>query len=676
VRGNASVLFSGRPGVNARLSLDRINLDSYLAKVPKPSRTGTAKPPANVKTAGDMVSGNTGVAGGLSALGTLAGIDVQLHAEVETVILAGLPVRGISTDMVVAGGRFRIDRFEVTDAAGLGANLSGTFAGLEQANPRLDNVQFQIAGKDLRQFFKLLRIKPSFPVSGLGRLVLAGRASGSLGGITLQADTEIFGGKLVLDGRLKNLISEPTIETRFSIRHRDLARLVRNLGSDYRPINGRAISLNLSGLAAGTLKKMKITNLKSDVGGEPVSGNLEVDLTGPVPHIVAELSGGDIKLDRFLPAPKNAMLAPALPLVYRASWPGLAEPAFMVPPLGIHAQGGRWSRASIDLAALNKFRGKITITSNSVKLGKLHLANATLNARLDRGTLKINKLTGLAFGGELHLDGSLAAHDRRAHLVVRYTLSNLDAAAAQAAFGERQITRGLLNANGELGAVGRNQEELIASLTGLGTAALSSVEVASVGTGASILEVIGGLFHTITAFGADLSGKPGGKLIGINGSYTITRGVVRFDDLTLSSNLAKGSVRGSADLPRWRIQANGRLALAESLVTRLMLQNTRRRPLIQFSVTGTIDKPTFKLDTSGLPGGGIRVPALGKLRKKNPGIGRVLDKILPGLIGQSESAPATPPTAVEPKPALPTPRRQEKPKAENLLKGILQELSR
>ena len=199
-----------------------------------------------------------------------------------------------------------------------------------------------------------------------------------------------------------------------------------------------------------------------------------------------------------------------------------------------------------------------------------------------------------------------------------------------------------------------------------------------------MLEGLGSLFRAITRFGVDLGGKPGGRLADINGTYTITRGVVRFDDLTLSSNLAKGLVRGSADLPRWHIQADGQLALAEDLVTQLLLKNTKRRPTIPFSISGAIDKPRVKLETARLPGGGIRipVPALDKLRKKNPDIGRALGKFLPGLIGQPASAPASSPTtssvepATGPEPVPPPPSRQEKPKVENLLKGILRELSR
>ena len=86
------------------------------------------------------------------------------------------------------------------------------------------------------------------------------------------------------------------------------------------------------------------------------------------------------------------------------------------------------------------------------------------------------------------------------------------------------------------------------------------------------------------------------------------------------------------------------------------------------------------LETGKLPGGGIRlpIPALEKLRKKNRGAARILDKILPGLSGGQAPAPAAPPrtSAPAPQPA-PTPEpRREKPKVEDLLKGILRGLTR
>jgi len=689
VSGDASVLLGARPGIDARISVDRINLDSYLSKAPASPRraaspANSAPPTAQTKAA--PTAAPSANRPGLPTLGVLSKFDAQLRAEVKTLIFHGLPVRGIGADMVLAGGNIRIDRLRVADAGGIDASLSGALTGLSNANPRLDNFKFRVTGKDLNRFFKLSKITPPIPVRGLGRFGLNGSASGGLAGIQIKSNAQAFGGKLILDGKIKSLIGAPRMEMGFNIQHRDLARLVRNLGTDYRPKKGRIGGLSVSGFVTGTPDKMKISGLEGDIGGVAIDGNMDVDLSGAVPRVDARLNTGDIDIDRFLPASKGASLAPPpTPLLWRASWPGvtvrtLARRLGILPAQSVR---GRWSAKPIDLAGLNKFGGHLAVKSDSMKFGKLRLVNADLTAALDRGTLNIAKLTGLVFGGDLRLDGTLESARSGAQLVLRYTLANLDAAAAQAAFGGRQITRGRLSASGELGAAGRSQAALIASLGGRGTVALKGIGVDSSGAGRSVLSGVAGVLRSVNKLGAVLGAKARNSLADINGAYTITKGVVAFNDLTLKSDLAKGAMRGTVELPVWRIKADGQLDLVQTLVTALLLKNTRRRPSIPFSISGALDAPRVKLETGKLPGGGIRIPipALDKLRKKNRGVGRILDQILPGLSGQKAPAPAPPPPrasapAPVPQPApAPAPRR-EKPKVEDLLKGILRGLTR
>lgn len=690
VSGDASVLLGARPGIDARISVDRINLDSYLAKAPPSPRpatkpANTAPATAQTKAAPAATPGTAGP--DMPSLGGLSKFDAQLRAQVKTMIFHGLPVRGIDTDMVLAGGDIRIDRLRIADAGGITASLTGALSGLTKANPRLDNVKFRMTSKDLNRFFKLAKITPPIPVGGLGRLVFSGTASGGLAGIQLKAATQAFGGKLILDGKVKSLIGAPQLEMGFNIQHRDLARLVRNLGTDYRPQKGRIGGLSVSGLVTGTPDKMKISSLEGDIGGVAIDGNVDLDLSGKVPSIDARLNTGDIDIDRFLAAPKGAALTPPTPRLWRAVWPGVTAPtidhaAGIIPAQA--ARGGRWSRARIDLSALNKFGGNLAVKSDSVKFGKLRLVNADLNAALALGTLNIAKLTGLVFGGDLRLDGSVAGGPGGGQMVARYTLTNLDAAGAQAAFGGRQITRGRLSATGELGATGGSQADLIASLRGRGTASLKGIGVDTSGSGRSVLSGVAGVLRSVNKLGSVLGGKAANSLADINGAYTINKGVVAFNDLSLVSDMAKGSMGGTVDLPGWRIKADGQLDLVQTLATALLLKNTRRRPSIPFSISGALDAPRVKLETGKLPGGGIRVPipALDKLRKKNRGVGRILDQILPGLSGSPAPAPAPPPRASAPAPApqpapAPTPApRREDPKVEDLLKGILRGLTR
>ena len=71
------------------------------------------------------------------------------------------------------------------------------------------------------------------------------------------------------------------------------------------------------------------------------------------------------------------------------------------------------------------------------------------------------------------------------------------------------------------------------------------------------------------------------------------------------------------DLPNWRINTSGTIDLSQSLLLQV-LADQKEASLIPFQLTGPIEKPNVKLDTSKI-GGGLRIPI---------GIRKKLDKVL------------------------------------------------
>ena len=118
----------------------------------------------------------------------------------------------------------------------------------------------------------------------------------------------------------------------------------------------------------------------------------------------------------------------------------------------------------------------------------------------------------------------------------------------------------------------------------------------------------------------------------ITGTFSIKNGIANFSDAVLSSPILNGSAKGFINLPRWRIRTIGTLKLVENNLIEF-ITNDRQTKVIPFVVTGLINDPQIKFDTSNLTKGGIRIPGkigrkLGRaLRKKN--VKSVLEKIMP-----------------------------------------------
>src|SRR5690606_31913787 len=104
----------------------------------------------------------------------------------------------------------------------------------------------------------------------------------------------------------------------------------------------------------------------------------------------------DIRLDRLLPArPTSAARAPSMGPIKVA--------------LVAAATPERFSRAPLDLAALDALDADLKLTANSVSHGGLGLASARLAATLKDRVLTLTELVGRSFDGGLELRGTLDA---------------------------------------------------------------------------------------------------------------------------------------------------------------------------------------------------------------------------------------------------------------------------
>jgi len=98
--------------------------------------------------------------------------------------------------------------------------------------------------------------------------------------------------------------------------------------------------------------------------------------------------------------------------------------------------------------------------------------------------------------------------------------------------------------------------------------------------------------------------------------------------------------------------------------------------LLAFKITGRLDNPSVKLETSEITKGGIRLPdilnkEMHKLRQKK-GVNKVLDKILPRVNSSNKKTGSSQLDLAFPNNKL---SRKQKITTEDLLKGILRELT-
>jgi len=256
----------------------------------------------------------------------------------------------------------------------------------------------------------------------------------------------------------------------------------------------------------------------------------------------------------------------------------------------------------------------------------------------------------------------------------------MNVASALAAVTGKKLAKGTGAMELRLSSAGYTMSDMIAALSGNGSIAMNRLDVKSGGAGTPMAAAFG-LIAGLNDLGGVLSGrKAGSGLADVTGTFTIDKGVARSGDLALNSGMGTGRASGSADLARWMIDVNGEVTMSQSFLGQILNKGNQSTQRLPFRVSGRLDSPNVKLDTSKLQAAGLPVPGLDKILKKNK-VGRVLQQIIPGFGGTSRqpsqpSQPPPPPAPGDTPPPPPEQQPQRKATPEDLIKGIFRGLGR
>ena len=542
------------------------------------------------------------------------------------------------------------------EAAGATAQLNGKFDGLDGI-PAFKGVRFQLNAADPTGLLWLAGIKTPGAAKQLGAIQVTGSLDGSIMRPTLALNLKAAGGTVALSGPINALPVGNRVDFSLKAAFPDLARLARALGADYRPA-GKIGGLDLQARLRGGPKELTLSGMTAKIGAAQVTGDVVVGLEGPRPNIKANLSAGVLVIDPFLPIGKTASLWPGtkiMPAAWMGPGPGLGEGGHpLARPVARNKKarsGGRWSRDPIDLTGLAAFDADIRFKSPSVRFDKYSLQNADLSLKMAKGRINAEKLTGVLFGGALHATGTVTA-SARPRIETAFALENMDVGLATRALTGKSIATGRMSLKARLQTSGRHLADMVSGLNGSGSIRLKGMDVKQGKTGTALAGALG-LVTALNQFAGLLGGgrKKGSGLVDISGTFDITGGIARSQDMKVAASVGNGTAQGSVDLPRWRIDVKGQVQLSQNLLTAFLSAGTRRNVTqsVPFTVRGRLDAPTINLDTSKLPGGMIPIPGVDTLLQKAPkGIGGILQGILGGGTPQQETTPQPPPEQTQP----------------------------
>jgi hypothetical protein len=682
ITGGVTVALRRRLAFGADLSLDSLNLDSYLEGAPNSSQAAASPDPGKesgtTTQAGKSGSAASGTINPFAALSVLNTIDANLKARIGSVIYRRTTIKKIALEGRLFDGTLELHKASVANLAGASARVSGTIAGLAGV-PELKEVRFEFGAANLARLLRFIDVKPPVPPDKFGAVKIIGLLEGSVLGPRVKLDVKAAGGAISLSGKIPVLPLGGGIKMAVTASHPDLIGLLGRLDVNYRPV-GPIGALKLVATATLDDSTVRVTGIDARLGSVAVKGRAELGLAGARPKVTADLTTGKIVIDRFLPAKRRAGLPDWRPLphyrpgIIPAAWPGVPAAPVPNPIQPVAADGdaaGRWSRDPIDLSVLQTFDADLKVAAAALTFDKYTLNNARVKATVKDGTLRAERITGQLFGGALDAKAVVVAVPAiRADAAI--TLKNIDVRQVLGAVAGKSAVGGTINMDLTLAAQGRSVAELMATLGGKGSLALRGLDVQGGARGTMLAPVLG-LLTAVQQLGGGLGGKGDAGLADVTGSFLIERGVARTRDLKLVSNLSNGEARGSVNLVNWTLDVGGQLTMAQNILTRLLASKVRIPQKVPFQVTGSLDAPTIKLlkGSGGTTGsGGTGIKALDKFLEKK-GLGGVLDQFLPRQgSGETQTQPPPAPAPDGELPPPPPPPEQKKLRPADLLKQL------
>ncbi|NIJ41874.1 AsmA protein [Parvibaculum indicum] len=284
--------------------------------------------------------------------------------------------------------------------------------------------------------------------------------------------------------------------------------------------------LSITGKATGAQDRYSFKNAKIAFDGMNAEGNLDVRTGGARPRI-----GGDLSVDKI---DVNT---------YSAGGAGSGGASSGGASSGGGGDAG-WSTAPMDFSALKSVDADLDLKAGKILVQAIEIGESAVNVKLNNGVLNANltrlALYGGAGNGTLKVNGASSTPQIGAN----FNISGVQAQPLlQAAAGFNRLT-GSTAMDIAVTTAGKSQKAMVSALNGKGAFKFTDGKVKGVDLANLVRTVL-----SATKSGWDAGGSQDTDFSELSGSYTITRGILKNDDLRLMSPLIRVTGAGTVDMP-------------------------------------------------------------------------------------------------------------------------------
>ncbi len=385
------------------------------------------------------------------------------------------------------------------------------------------------------------------------------------GGVSeLELDLTAAGATIAYAGRagLDGLVGEGMLQATIS-QPRALMQMLGQSGGDVPP---SYLPLSLTGQVTRTRDgRLYARDSQIRAGGLHLAGAADLDPSGDRPRLTGQFTGDVLDL--------------------RSS--GASGPSGAGQGQGQGAATG-WSRAPIDASALGLFDADVTLRLAGVRTDVTTVGRSNIGVAIDRARAVFTLREVALFGG--NLTGEFVMNNRSGLSVGgNLRARDIDLLPLLQELADYRRLQGAANADLQFLGVGNTLHDIMNSLRGEGALRLSQGEIIG-------FDLAGMLRNLDMSYMGDQNRTVYNS---VTGTFTISDGVLRNDDLRLEARRVTVTGRGNVGL--------GQRTLDYRIIPAALPDGAEEALRVPLMITGPWDAPRFRLDLEALAQERLRV---------------------------------------------------------------------
>lgn len=538
------------------LNADNLNLDTY---------TGWKAPaePIVLSTLPDLLRTQA-----IQAT-ALASLDMTFKTTFSALTWHNLPIKTGTLSGSIQNGTLNINTVDFADTATATLKASGTVTGIGKPTAAISALNINFTADQLPLFMGRAGLTSTLPLfTNAGTAQIAGTLSGTDNIWKMNVLANVSDAEMKLAGTV-TLVNKQTKfqDFNFNLTHPNFQKFLGLFNQQAGLFKNLQGGVRATGTLNGDNTDFKLTPFEASVGTQKINGTVSYAST-PSKQIVADLGTPALDLDVLIPSPATLL------------------------------KNGRPSPDTFDFTPLNDWDIALKLSAGRLTYKTLDLANAAATLTLKDKTLAVPNFTGTSRTSNNAPFAANASLTWATEPTLKISLNASDIAVRPDFFIVNKFSYGggKVSVKGDFLTAGNSPASMISSLGGSGNVIFSDgmfigMDVAKID--ALIKKTLSDKsaqdsFDTTLARLLQLGKTP---VTSMGGAYTVTKGVLRFMDMTVKTPTATASPTGlTYNIPTGSID----------LSMPLTLNNYTQFPPILITAAVDATKSLYSSDTTDL----------------------------------------------------------------------------